>query len=91
MRPLDVEPFAERRNGERQGAADISFVAPLVDSLAGIGPVDSEEESLELGSLSLAAERAAVFILPAHAVAEAFIRSQARILGTRPETRLRVS
>ncbi len=49
-----------------RGAADISFVAPLVDSLAGIGPVGhnahSEEESLELGSLSVAAERAAVFI-----------------------------
>ena len=49
-----------------RGAADISFVAPVVDSLSGLGPVGggshSEEEDLHIGSVQVATERAAVFI-----------------------------
>lgn len=49
-----------------RGAADISFVAPLVDALAGIGPVGtgshSEREDLDLDSLRIAAQRAGVLL-----------------------------
>jgi glutamate carboxypeptidase len=49
-----------------RGAADISFVAPFIDALAGVGPVGtgshSVKEDLDLASLPVATERAAVFI-----------------------------
>lgn len=49
-----------------RGAADISFVAPIVDALAGLGPVGydahAEGESLDLDSIPVATARAAVFI-----------------------------
>jgi glutamate carboxypeptidase len=50
----------------RRGAADISFVAPYTDALAGMGAIGegghSPRESLELDSLALAAKRAAILI-----------------------------
>jgi glutamate carboxypeptidase len=50
----------------RRGAADISFVAPYSDALAGLGALGSgghtPNESLELDSMSLAIKRAAVLI-----------------------------
>jgi glutamate carboxypeptidase len=50
----------------KRGAADISFVAPYTDALAGMGPVGkgshTPEESLELDSLALAAKRAAILM-----------------------------
>ncbi len=50
----------------RRGAADISFVAPYSDALAGLGALGSgghtPNESLELSSMSLAIKRAAVLI-----------------------------
>jgi glutamate carboxypeptidase len=49
-----------------RGAADISFVAPHADGLAGLGPFGdgghTVEESLELGSLRTATLRAALLI-----------------------------
>ncbi len=49
-----------------RGAADISFVAPIVDALSGLGPLGydahAEGESLDLDSLPVATARAAVFI-----------------------------
>ncbi len=50
----------------KRGAADISFVAPYSDALAGLGALGSgghtPNESLELSSMSLAIKRAAVLI-----------------------------
>ncbi len=50
----------------RRGAADISFVAPYSDALAGLGTLGSgghtPNESLDLSSMSLAIKRAAVLI-----------------------------
>ncbi len=50
----------------RRGAADISFVAPYSDSLAGLGALGSgghtPNESLDLTSLPLAIKRAAILI-----------------------------
>ena len=50
----------------KRGAADISFVAPYSDSLAGLGALGSgghtPNESLELASMSLAIKRAALLI-----------------------------
>lgn len=51
----------------RRGAADISFVAPLVDAaLAGMGPdgagSHAEGESVDLGSIARQAQRAAILI-----------------------------
>lgn len=50
----------------KRGAADISFVAPYTDALAGVGPIGagshSPDETLQLDSLALAAKRAAVLI-----------------------------
>jgi glutamate carboxypeptidase len=50
----------------RRGAADISFVAPYSDSLAGLGALGSgghtPDESLDLTSLPLAIKRAAILI-----------------------------
>jgi glutamate carboxypeptidase len=50
----------------RRGAADISFVAPYADSLAGLGALGkgghSPEESLDLASMPLAIKRAAILI-----------------------------
>jgi len=50
----------------RRGAADISFVAPYTDALAGLGPVGegghTPDESLDLGTMSLAIKRAAILI-----------------------------
>lgn len=50
----------------RRGAADISFVAPYTDALAGLGGIGggghTPEEFLELSSLPLAIKRAAILI-----------------------------
>jgi len=50
----------------RRGAADISFVAPYADSLAGLGALGTgghtPDESLDLTSLPLAIKRAAILI-----------------------------
>ncbi|HET6630689.1 MAG TPA: M20/M25/M40 family metallo-hydrolase [Woeseiaceae bacterium] len=50
----------------KRGAADISFVAPYTDALAGMGPIGSgshtPDETLQLDSLALAAKRAAILI-----------------------------
>ena len=53
-------------NPLERGAADISFVAPYADSLAGLGALGegghTPDESLDLTSIALAAKRAAVLI-----------------------------
>lgn len=53
-------------NPLQRGAADISFVAPYSDSLAGMGALGSgghtPNESLDLSSMALAIKRAAVLI-----------------------------
>ena len=50
----------------RRGAADVSFVAPYADSLAGLGALGSgghtPEETLDLTSLPLAVKRAAILL-----------------------------
>jgi glutamate carboxypeptidase len=50
----------------RRGAADISFVAPYTDGLAGMGAYGkgghTPNESLELDSLPIAIQRAAILI-----------------------------
>jgi glutamate carboxypeptidase len=50
----------------KRGAADISFVAPHADSLAGLGAIGegghSPNESLDLASMPLAIKRAAILI-----------------------------
>lgn len=50
----------------KRGAADISFVAPYTDALAGVGPIGagshSPDETLQLDSLALAAKRAAILM-----------------------------
>ena len=50
----------------KRGAADISFVAPYTDALAGVGPIGagshSPDETLQLDSLALATKRAAILI-----------------------------
>lgn len=50
----------------RRGAADISFVAPYTDGLAGLGAYGegghSPDERLDLGSLSIATKRAAIMM-----------------------------
>lgn len=50
----------------RRGAADISFVAPFTDALAGLGPYGSgghtPDERVDLDSLPLAIKRAALLI-----------------------------
>ena len=50
----------------RRGAADISFVAPYTDGLAGLGALGSgghtPNESLDLTTLPLAIKRAAILI-----------------------------
>jgi glutamate carboxypeptidase len=50
----------------RRGAADIAFVAPYTDALAGLGALGegghTPHESLELDSMSLAIKRAALLI-----------------------------
>mgnify|MGYP001823557969 FL=1 len=49
-----------------RGAADLSFVAPYTDALAGMGAIGSgghtPNESLQLSSMSLAIKRAAILI-----------------------------
>ena len=49
-----------------RGTADISFVAPHVDGIDGLGPwgegAHSPNETLELPSLVIAAQRAAVLL-----------------------------
>jgi glutamate carboxypeptidase len=51
----------------RRGAADISFVAPYTDGLAGLGPYGegghTPDEQLDLRSLPMAVKRAAILIL----------------------------
>ncbi|HLT92798.1 MAG TPA: M20/M25/M40 family metallo-hydrolase [Woeseiaceae bacterium] len=50
----------------KRGAADISFVAPYTDALAGLGPAGegshSPHERLEVDSLALAAKRTAILL-----------------------------
>jgi glutamate carboxypeptidase len=50
----------------RRGAADISFVAPYADSLAGMGAygdgAHSPDEELDLSSLPVAIKRAAILV-----------------------------
>ena len=50
----------------RRGAADVSFVAPYTDALAGLGAIGkgghTPDESLELDSMPLAIKRAAILI-----------------------------
>ena len=50
----------------RRGAADVSFVAPYTDALAGMGALGkgahSPNESLDLASMPLAIKRAAILI-----------------------------
>jgi len=51
----------------RRGAADIAFVAPYTDALAGLGALGTgghtPNETLELSSMALAIKRAAILIL----------------------------
>ena len=53
-------------DASRRGAADISFVAPYTDGLAGMGAYGqgghTPHESLDLDSLSIAVQRAAILI-----------------------------
>ncbi len=64
-RDLGLGPIDPVDPGAR-GAADISFVAPYADGLAGLGPFGdgghTVDESLELGSLRTATLRAALLI-----------------------------
>ncbi len=64
-RALGHGPIVPLDPAER-GAGDISFVAPYVDCLSGLGPygkgAHSMEEDLDLGSLPLATQRAALLI-----------------------------
>jgi glutamate carboxypeptidase len=57
-----VRPF----DPARRGAADISFVAPLIPGLDGLGPLGSgahtERETVEIPSLLRATERAALLV-----------------------------
>jgi glutamate carboxypeptidase len=50
----------------KRGAADISFVAPYTDALAGMGALGegghTPNESLELDTMALAIKRAAIMI-----------------------------
>lgn len=50
----------------RRGAADISFVAPYTDGLAGLGPYGrgghSPDEALDMSSIPIAVKRAAILI-----------------------------
>ncbi len=50
----------------RRGAADVSFVAPYTDALAGLGAIGegghTPNESLDLTSMPLAIKRAAILI-----------------------------
>ena len=50
----------------KRGAADISFVAPYADALAGLGGLGkgghSPSESFEINSMSLAVKRAAILM-----------------------------
>lgn len=54
----------------RRGAADISFVAPYTDAIAGLGPLGSgghtPNESIDLTSIPLATKRAAILIYRLH-------------------------
>ena len=53
-------------DASRRGAADISFVAPYTDGLAGMGAYGkgghTPNESLDLNSISIAVQRAAILI-----------------------------
>jgi glutamate carboxypeptidase len=57
-----VEPY----DPASRGAADISFVAPYVDGIDGLGPsgegAHSPDETLDLPSVAAATKRAAIFI-----------------------------
>jgi glutamate carboxypeptidase len=50
----------------RRGAADVSFVSPYTDAIAGLGPLGSgghtPNEKIELVSMPLAIKRAAILI-----------------------------
>jgi len=57
-----MEPY----DPSRRGAADISFVAPYTDALAGMGAIGegahTPEESLELDSVAIAVKRTAILL-----------------------------
>ena len=57
---------ASRAPPESRGAGDVSFVAPYTTGMDGLGVsgrgAHSPDESVNLNSLTMAAERAAVFI-----------------------------
>jgi glutamate carboxypeptidase len=59
-------PALEMIEPERRGAADISFVAPYVDGLAGLGPVGggghTPKEFIDIRSMPVTTKRAAVLI-----------------------------
>ena len=50
----------------KRGAADISFVAPYTDALAGLGAIGegghTPNESIDLNSMALGIKRAAILI-----------------------------
>ena len=54
----------------RRGAADVSFVSPYTDAIAGLGPLGTgghtPNESIDLTSMSLAIKRAAILIYRLH-------------------------
>ncbi|MBT8087346.1 MAG: M20/M25/M40 family metallo-hydrolase [Gammaproteobacteria bacterium] len=58
----------------KRGAADISFVAPYTDAIAGLGPIGSgghtPHESIDLTSLPLAIKRTALLIYRLHRASE---------------------
>jgi glutamate carboxypeptidase len=64
----EVEPY----DPASRGAADISFVAPYVDGIDGLGPsgegAHSPNETLDLASVAAATRRAAIFL---HRLADA--------------------
>jgi glutamate carboxypeptidase len=59
-------PAVEALDPRNRGAGDLSFVAPLIDGLDGLGAwgrgAHSPNESVNLHSLAIQAERAAVFL-----------------------------
>jgi len=71
---LGRQPMVELDPSQR-GAADISFVAPYTDALAGLGAVGegghTPDESLDLSTMSLAIKRAAILMYRLSRMSEA--------------------